>query len=352
MGSDSTEKAAWFTKVCIWVAVRLACFRARAQRSGARTRNRERREAEYEYENDSYVESCNPELNQAEKGDGGGVCHTLRARRASRADGRHRRFFSCSQGFFILPAAHRERSASESGDAFFFRLRQHSLAYRRIAMSKDTTVVLQLAFPAGSGILIFASGGRLDLPIGWAIIGTLAAFGLAVSIFADPDMMRERLAPGPGNRDLLTRRLSGVLLIAHWVLVGIDVSPLRFSQVPWGVQVAGLVGFAAALSFLLRAMWANPFYSFVVRVQTERGHQVVAKGPYRFVRHPGYAATLFGMLSGGVALGSWLAMLPILMVCGLFIRRTLLEDRLLQQELEGYLDFAQKVRYRLVVGLF
>ncbi|MCH7918176.1 MAG: hypothetical protein IIC50_09325, partial [Planctomycetes bacterium] len=80
-------------------------------------------------------------------------------------------------------------------------------------MSKDTTVVLQLAFPAGIGILIFASGGRLDLPIGWAIIGTLAAFGLAVSIFADPDMMRERLAPGPGNRDLLTRRLSGVLLI-------------------------------------------------------------------------------------------------------------------------------------------
>ena len=73
MGSDSTEKGAWFTKVCIWVAVRLACFRARAQRSGARTRNRERREADYEY--DSYVESCNPELNQAEKGDGGGVCH-------------------------------------------------------------------------------------------------------------------------------------------------------------------------------------------------------------------------------------------------------------------------------------
>ena len=99
-------------------------------------------------------------------------------------------------------------------------------------------------------------------------------------------------------------------------------------------------------------MCANPFYSSVVRVQTERGHQVVAKGPYRFVRHPGYAATLFAMLSGGVALGSWLAMLPILMVCGLFIRRTLLEDRLLQRELEGYLDYAQKVRYRLVVGLF
>ena len=56
---------AWFTKVCIWVAVRLACFRARAQRSGTRNGNRERRKADYEYEHDSYVESCNPELNQA-----------------------------------------------------------------------------------------------------------------------------------------------------------------------------------------------------------------------------------------------------------------------------------------------
>jgi len=70
------------------------------------------------------------------------------------------------------------------------------------------------------------------------------------------------------------------------------------------------------------------------------------------VRHPGYAATLFAMLSGGVALGSWLAMVPMLVFFGLFVRRTLLEDRLLQQGLEGYTEYAQKVRYRLVVGLF
>ena len=78
----------------------------------------------------------------------------------------------------------------------------------------------------------------------------------------------------------------------------------------------------------------------------------MAAGPYRFVRHPGYTATLFAMLSGGVALGSWLAMLPVLGFFGLFVRRTLLEDRMLQQELEGYAEYAQKVRYRLVGGLF
>jgi protein-S-isoprenylcysteine O-methyltransferase Ste14 len=70
------------------------------------------------------------------------------------------------------------------------------------------------------------------------------------------------------------------------------------------------------------------------------------------VRHPGYAATLFAMLTGGVALGSWLAMLPLLVFFGLFVRRTLLEDRLLKQELEGYAEYAQNVRCRLIVGVF
>jgi len=219
-------------------------------------------------------------------------------------------------------------------------------------MSRFTTAVLPLAFPAGVGAIIFASAGRWDLPFVWAILGALAAFYLALAAFADPGMMRERLAPGPGNQDRLTRIFGGGMLVAHWVLAGLDVGRFQWSPVPWQVQVAGVVGYAAALGALFWAMHANPFYSSVVRVQTERGHHTVAAGPYRFVRHPGYAATLFAMLSGGVALGSWLAMLPMLVFFGLFVRRTLLEDRLLQQGLEGYTEYAQKVRYRLVVGLF
>ena len=79
---------------------------------------------------------------------------------------------------------------------------------------------------------------------------------------------------------------------------------------------------------------------------------MVSHGPYRFVRHPGYTASLLAMLSGGLALGSWSAMLPILLICGLFIRRTLLEDQMLQQELEGYAEYAEKVRYRLIIGFY
>ena len=219
-------------------------------------------------------------------------------------------------------------------------------------MSRFTTAILPLAVPASVGVIIFTSAGRWDLPFVWAILGLLAAFYLALAAFADPGMMRERLAPGPGNQDRLTRFLGAGMLVGHWVLAGLDVGRFQWSLVPWQVQAAGVVGYAAALGVLFWAMLANPFYSSVVRVQTERGHHAVAAGPYRFVRHPGYAATLFAMLSGGVALGSWLAMLPILVFFGLFIRRTLLEDRLLQQELEGYAEYAQTVRYRFVVGLF
>jgi len=219
-------------------------------------------------------------------------------------------------------------------------------------MSSSTTAILPLAVPAGVGTIIFASAGRWDLPFVWAILGLLAAFYLALAAFADSGMIRERLAPGPGNQDRLTRILGGGMLVGHWVLAGLDVGRFQWSLVPWRVQVGGVVGYAAALGVLLWAMHANPFYSSVVRMQTERGHHTVAAGPYRFVRHPGYAATLFAMLSGGVALGSWLATLPMLVFFGLFVRRTLLEDRLLQQELEGYAEYAQNVRYRLVVGLF
>jgi protein-S-isoprenylcysteine O-methyltransferase Ste14 len=202
-------------------------------------------------------------------------------------------------------------------------------------MPRTITVILPLGVPVAIGAIIFTSAGRCDLPFVWAILCMLGVFYLALAVFADPGMMRERLAPGPGNQDRLTRSLGGVALLGHWVLVGLDADRFHWDGVPWAVQVAGSVGYAAALGVLFWVVRANPFYSSVVRVQTERGYHAVAKGPYQFVRHPGYAATLFAMLSGGAALGSLVGMVPLLVLFGLIIRRTLLEDRLLQQELPG-----------------
>src|SRR5205823_5651977 len=110
--------------------------------------------------------------------------------------------------------------------------------------------------------------------------------------------------------------------------------------------------YAAALSVNFWAVRANRFYSSVVRVQADRGHHVVASGPYRFVRHPGYLATLVAVLAGGLALGSWAGLLPLLGFAAAFVRRTLVEDRLLRAELPGYAEYARRVRSRLIPGVF
>jgi protein-S-isoprenylcysteine O-methyltransferase Ste14 len=200
--------------------------------------------------------------------------------------------------------------------------------------------------------IVCAAAGRLDLPFVWGIAGVIAAFHLLMAAFVDLTLLNERQSPARGNVDRLTRPLGVALVLVHWILAGLDVGRLHWSVVSWPVQAAGVAGFVAALVVNFWAMRVNRFYSSVVRIQPDRGQQTIVDGPYRFVRHPGYAATLFAMFSGGIALGSGLAMIPVLGFVALFIRRTLLEDRMLQQELAGYAEYAQRVKYRLVPGVF
>lgn len=209
-----------------------------------------------------------------------------------------------------------------------------------------------MCFPAVIVVIIFGSAGRYDFPFVWMIGAELATFYGFQAACVDPGLMQERLSPGAGNRDRLTRLFGGPLLIGHWVLAGLDIGRFHWSSVPPAVQIVGVIGYALALSMNFWAMQTNQFYSSVVRIQSDRGQHVIDSGPYRFVRHPGYTATLFAVLTGGAALGSWVAMLPVLGFAALFIRRTVIEDRLLQAELSGYREYVSKVRYRLIPGLF
>jgi protein-S-isoprenylcysteine O-methyltransferase Ste14 len=109
---------------------------------------------------------------------------------------------------------------------------------------------------------------------------------------------------------------------------------------------------AVATAVLVWAEAVNRFFSSVIRIQTERGHHVVTTGPYRYVRHPGYAASLFMFAGGGLVLGSWLAALIGLLLFVGILRRTVEEDRILHEQLEGYAAYAQKVRYRLIPGVW
>jgi protein-S-isoprenylcysteine O-methyltransferase Ste14 len=195
----------------------------------------------------------------------------------------------------------------------------------------------------------------VDLPFFWAYIAVFAAgfvAGIAVVWKTDPSLFQERLKPGPGGKDPHLRALAMLFFIGHWVVAGLDVGRYGWSAVPRSVQVLGAVGLAASLAMSCWAMSANRFFSSDARIQRDRGHYVVTGGPYRFIRHPGYAATFVMGLSSPLALGSYVSAVFVLPMAALIVRRLLLEERLLRAELEGYTAYAQRVQFRLFPGLW
>jgi len=116
-----------------------------------------------------------------------------------------------------------------------------------------------------------------------------------------------------------------------------------------------VIGFGLILLGYAFAAWAmaeNRFFSTVVRIQTDREHVVCDSGPYRFVRHPGYAGSIAPLLGIVLALGSVWALIPAAVALIITVIRTVLEDRTLQEELPGYRDYAQRVRFRLIPGIY
>jgi protein-S-isoprenylcysteine O-methyltransferase Ste14 len=118
------------------------------------------------------------------------------------------------------------------------------------------------------------------------------------------------------------------------------------------LQIAGAVFVILGGLLVNWAMATNQFFSTTVRIQSDRDHIVTTQGPYQYVRHPGYVGAIIGIIMTPLVLGSWAAFIPAtLVVCG-YIARTSLEDKVLQEELEGYVDYVKKVRYRLFPGIW
>ncbi len=117
-------------------------------------------------------------------------------------------------------------------------------------------------------------------------------------------------------------------------------------------KILALVAILAGYTLSSSALIANRFFSGVVRIQADRGHQVVSSGPYRWLRHPGYSGALLAYLATPVFLDSVWSFLPVAFITIVLAFRTALEDRTLQDELEGYRDYARRVRYRLLPGIW
>jgi protein-S-isoprenylcysteine O-methyltransferase Ste14 len=120
---------------------------------------------------------------------------------------------------------------------------------------------------------------------------------------------------------------------------------------PW-LDVIGFILVSLGYAFAAWALAENRFFYSVVRIQTDRGHVVCDSGPYRFVRHPGYAGNIFALFGIVLALGSVWTLIPVAVASIISVFRTVLEDQTLQDELPGYRDYARRVRYRLSPGIY
>jgi protein-S-isoprenylcysteine O-methyltransferase Ste14 len=200
--------------------------------------------------------------------------------------------------------------------------------------------------------ILFGAAGRADIPMFWLYLAVLAGVSIAGLFLIDEDLAQERMRPGGQPLDL--RLWLGFLLcIAHWAIAGLDRGRFHWSDnVPLALRLGAIVVFAAGLSLFVWAMHVNRFFSSVVRIQRERGHHVVASGPYRWVRHPGYAGALAAVVASGIALCSWLAAAVGALGVPLLLRRVIVEDRTLLAELPGYPEYAQTVRWRLLPGVW
>jgi len=173
----------------------------------------------------------------------------------------------------------------------------------------------------------------------------------------NPDLARERAEAGqregvkPWDKVLLpATAIYGPLV--SWVIAGLDERFAWTPDLPDYVQVIALCVIFAGDMLGIWAMLVNRFFSSHVRIQTDRGHSVVSAGPYRVVRHPAYAGAILAWIAGPVFFSSYWVAIPSVIVIALTIIRTALEDRTLQEELPGYRQYAQSVRYRLVPGLW
>jgi protein-S-isoprenylcysteine O-methyltransferase Ste14 len=167
---------------------------------------------------------------------------------------------------------------------------------------------------------------------------------LITMLTVDSGLARERAHPSQGAKDTRVRFAAGFLFLVTVGFAAMDVGRVHQSDtVPVPMSMIALAVFVAALAFQMWAMTVNPFLSPVVRIQAERGHYVISRGPYRWLRHPSYLAMLIAIPASALAIGSWLALIPAAGFCAVIMRRARMEDDFLKRNLPGYREYIQRV---------
>jgi protein-S-isoprenylcysteine O-methyltransferase Ste14 len=207
------------------------------------------------------------------------------------------------------------------------------------------------------GVALFWSAGKINWWPAWAALAVMAAWVAAtgyVILRFNPALLAERLGPRKGAKtwDTAIMSLVGILQLGRYIVAGLDQRYGWTGDFPLALQIAALILSVPGYAIVVWATASNAFFSQIVRIQEERDHKVVSSGPYRYIRHPAYAGAILYELAVPLLLASWWALLLSSLSAALLILRTYLEDRTLQTELPGYVDYSRKVAYRLLPGLW
>ena len=209
-------------------------------------------------------------------------------------------------------------------------------------------------------LILLVCGGDFSWWQAWVFSVLLFVAGIGGRFLAEkrhPGILVERSSMKKARNakpwDKVLAPLMAISLSFPLVIVaGLDHRYGWTPNFPVWLNMLGLALIALGYAFAAWAIVENRFFSTTVRIQTDRGHSVCDSGPYRFVRHPGYAGNLLALAGIIMALNSMWTLIPVAAALVIAVVRTALEDKTLHEELPGYQDYARRVRYRLVPGIY
>ena len=213
-----------------------------------------------------------------------------------------------------------------------------------------------LLFLLALALLLFLPAWSLSYVQGWVFIGLLGSLSAAITLYLavfDPELLERRLKAGPGDEQERSQKIiqliTSVMLCVMAVVAGFD-HRWHWSNVPTTVVIIGDVAFVLAFALIFVVFRENTYTSGVIEIA--EGQEVISSGPYAIVRHPMYTGGIIFLLAAPLMLGSWWALIPALVVCSGIVVRLLDEERFLAKNLPGYVDYRQRVHWRLLPGVW
>ena len=203
----------------------------------------------------------------------------------------------------------------------------------------------------------FCIAGRLTWWQGWAFLLTFIIYSSTLVwrlSKLNPELLRERNRPSDNAEawDRVVMSIYLLFLVVLLIISALDGGRFVWSAVPLIFQIFGWIFLVVAGVMVWHVMMTNDYLSSWSRIQDDRGQVVVQEGIYRRIRHPMYLGIIVGFLGIPMVLNSWWAMIPSGIIVGLFIYRTYREDKMLIDNLTGYAEYTEKVKYRLLPGLW